>query len=70
VTWIAAQTPGVDFWLAAGDDRTDEDMFARAPEGGWTVHVGPGPTGSNAIVPDSHALIDLLDAMQRTTGNP
>jgi trehalose 6-phosphate synthase/phosphatase len=65
VAWIAARTPDADFWFAAGDDRTDEDMFARVPEGGWTVHVGPGPTGSKATVPNSGALIDLLDAMQQ-----
>jgi trehalose 6-phosphate synthase/phosphatase len=66
VSWIATRTPDANFWFAAGDDRTDEDMFARVPEAGWTVHVGPGPTGSKATVPNSAALIDLLDAMQQT----
>ncbi len=30
--------------LAAGDDRTDEDVFASLPPQGYAVHVGPRPT--------------------------
>jgi trehalose 6-phosphate synthase/phosphatase len=37
---LAAEAPAPDFCLAAGDDRTDEDLFARLPEDCWTVHVG------------------------------
>jgi trehalose 6-phosphate synthase/phosphatase len=33
-----------DFIFAAGDDRTDEDVFERLPTDAWTVHVGPGPS--------------------------
>jgi trehalose 6-phosphate synthase/phosphatase len=33
-----------DFALAAGDDRTDEDMFAHAPQGTWTIKIGTGET--------------------------
>jgi len=32
--------PQPDFLLAAGDDRTDEDLFARLPRTAWTIHVG------------------------------
>ncbi len=35
---------GADFALAAGDDRTDEDMFANAPEGSYSIKIGPGET--------------------------
>jgi trehalose 6-phosphate synthase/phosphatase len=35
-------TTGVDFGLAAGDDRTDEDLFERVPENMWSIHIGPG----------------------------
>lgn len=40
--WMSAE--GVDFVLVVGDDRTDEDMFAVAPESAWTIKVGPGIT--------------------------
>ena len=29
-----------DFTLAAGDDRTDEDIFQVLPEGAWSVKIG------------------------------
>src|SRR5688500_15822075 len=29
-----------DFIMAAGDDVTDEDLFARLQESAWTIHVG------------------------------
>jgi trehalose 6-phosphate synthase/phosphatase len=32
--------PAADFRLAAGDDVTDEDLFAQMPPSAWTVHVG------------------------------
>ena len=36
--------PRPDFLLAAGDDRTDEDLFARLPDSAWTIHVGGNPS--------------------------
>ncbi len=48
------------FELAIGDDRTDEEMFARIDGGGWTVHVGPGPTAARFRVRDPAATIALL----------
>ena len=40
--WMSQE--GTDFVLAIGDDRTDEDLFAAAPEGSWTIKVGSGST--------------------------
>lgn len=40
----------LDFILAVGDDRTDEDIFEAAPEDAWTVKVGPGPTQAHHSV--------------------
>ena len=37
---IANLEPGTAI-LAAGDDRTDEDMFAVLPSGAISIHVGP-----------------------------
>jgi trehalose 6-phosphate synthase/phosphatase len=34
------------FVLAMGDDRTDEDLFARLPRSAWTIRVGDGSTAA------------------------
>jgi len=38
---ILAAAPRDALVLAAGDDRTDEDLFAALPAGSVAVHVGP-----------------------------
>ncbi len=48
------------FILAIGDDRTDEDLFARLPENAWSIHVGRGPTKANYSVTDTGAVRRLL----------
>lgn len=53
----------LDFILAFGDDRTDEDVFEAAPEGAWTIKVGPGPTQArNSVrgVGDVRSLLTRL----------
>jgi trehalose 6-phosphate synthase/phosphatase len=54
------------FIFAAGDDRTDEDLFERLPEYAWTVHVGPGPTRASFVIPDFQSLRRLLALMAET----
>jgi trehalose 6-phosphate synthase/phosphatase len=54
------------FWLAAGDDRTDEDLFAALPCDSWTIRVGAGhsrarfalagPVQINALLSDMSML--------------
>jgi trehalose 6-phosphate synthase/phosphatase len=49
--------------LAIGDDRTDEDMFARLPRTAWTIRVGAGPTSARFRVrgpADVTALLAVL----------
>ena len=55
-----------DFLFAAGDDRTDENLFERMPDGSWTVHVGPGPTRASFVVPDFQALRSVLELLAET----
>jgi trehalose 6-phosphate synthase/phosphatase len=55
--------PGPDFILAAGDDRTDEDLFARAPSKAWTVHIGPGATRASFVVTDLQVLRAVLELL-------
>ncbi len=50
----------LDFIIAIGDDRTDEDVFHAAPDGAWTIKVGSGPTRArNSVrgVPDVRSLL-------------
>ncbi|MCA1612668.1 MAG: bifunctional alpha,alpha-trehalose-phosphate synthase (UDP-forming)/trehalose-phosphatase [Acidobacteria bacterium] len=37
---LTRECPAPAFLLAAGDDKTDEDLFARLPATAWTIHVG------------------------------
>ncbi|MFN2597007.1 MAG: hypothetical protein ABR563_07455 [Pyrinomonadaceae bacterium] len=62
-----AATPGLAradadpaFCLAAGDDRTDEDLFAQLPEDAWTVHVGTTRTRARFFVPSHAEMLALL----------
>jgi trehalose 6-phosphate synthase/phosphatase len=55
--------PRADFILAAGDDRTDEDLFERAPANAWTVHIGPAPTRAAFVVPDLLTLRGILESL-------
>jgi trehalose 6-phosphate synthase/phosphatase len=55
--------PDPDFILAAGDDRTDEDLFERLPANAWSVHVGPGPTRASYVVTDVQFLRRMLELL-------
>jgi len=57
---LAASSPP-DFLFAAGDDRTDEDLFEHIQSEAWTVHVGPGPTRAAFVVPDFESLRRVLE---------
>jgi trehalose 6-phosphate synthase/phosphatase len=56
-----------DFMLAAGDDRTDEDLFERLPKHAWTVHVGPGTTRASFVAADFQSLRRLLALIAGTS---
>jgi trehalose 6-phosphate synthase/phosphatase len=57
---ILSAYPQPDFVFAAGDDRTDEDLFERLQEA-WSVHVGPGATRAAFMVRDFQSLRNLLE---------
>jgi trehalose 6-phosphate phosphatase len=47
-----------------GDDLTDEDGFAYVnAQGGWSVHIGHGPTCAKHSLPDPLAVWRLLRAL-------
>jgi len=49
-----------DFILAAGDDTTDEDLFAQLPLSAWTVHVGRNRSRAGYYVSGPDEMIDLV----------
>jgi trehalose 6-phosphate synthase/phosphatase len=57
---LSQSAPRAEFCLAAGDDRTDEDLFARLPEDAWTIHIGDRHTRAKYCLSDSHELRRLL----------
>ncbi|HEV3471323.1 MAG TPA: bifunctional alpha,alpha-trehalose-phosphate synthase (UDP-forming)/trehalose-phosphatase [Pyrinomonadaceae bacterium] len=57
---LARADPPADFCLAAGDDRTDEDLFARLPEDAWTVRVGDGDSRARFFLPGPAELRAFL----------
>ncbi len=46
--------------LAAGDDRTDEDMFGALPPTAFSIRVGPGPSAAKLRVESPRTLLGLL----------
>jgi trehalose 6-phosphate synthase/phosphatase len=61
--------PGPDFIFAAGDDRTDEDVFARLSSNAWTVRVGAGPTRAAYVVNDFQVLRRVLELLANARKN-
>jgi trehalose 6-phosphate synthase/phosphatase len=61
------------FVLALGDDRTDEDMFARLPRRAWTIRVGSGSTRARFRLSDPaevNGLLQLLADRRRSAPRP
>jgi trehalose 6-phosphate synthase/phosphatase len=65
---LLAAYPDPDFIFAAGDDRTDEDLFERLQADAWTVHIGPGPTRASYVVTDFAALRGVLISFTESGG--
>ncbi len=49
-----------DFFFAAGDDRTDEDVFIALPEGGYSIKVGLSSTQARFNLDSYRELRELL----------
>lgn len=55
------------FILAAGDDDTDEDMFAAVPRSAFTFKIGKKSTKAKIRVQNVSQFIDFLNQMAETT---
>jgi trehalose 6-phosphate synthase/phosphatase len=63
-TWLEGQN--WDFIFAAGDDFTDEDMFAVLPEKAASVKLGPGASKAKYQLDSPKRLRDLLEELSST----
>ena len=54
--------PEPDFVFAAGDDTTDEDLFARMPDDAWTIHVGDNHSRARYRLPGPEQMCRLLQS--------
>lgn len=52
-----------EFIMCAGDDYTDEDMFAAPGDAAYTIKVGPGKTRARFRVGSVEKFLDLLRAL-------
>ena len=66
VSRVEAALPNVDFRMAVGDDRTDEDLFERLPPDAWTVHVGEGTSHARFCLSGPREVCDVLDQLARS----
>lgn len=60
--WLDEQHWG--FILAAGDDTTDEDLFAAMPPEAFTIKVGPGKTAAKIRVGTPEEMLTLLKSLR------
>lgn len=65
VALVRATSPPGARLLAAGDDRTDDDMFATLPFDGLACAVGEVPIRADIRLPDHQALRAFLDQLLR-----
>jgi len=49
-----------DFIMAAGDDATDEDLFARLPESAWSIHVGRNQSRAKYYLSNPDEMVAFL----------
>ncbi len=61
--------PAADFILAAGDDVTDEDLFAQTPDDAWTIHVGTNHSRARYRLAGPKEMCELLGKLRDAAHN-
>jgi trehalose 6-phosphate synthase/phosphatase len=69
LTQLKHLQPEPDFILAAGDDVTDEDLFARLPDSAWTIHVGESHSGARYRLSYPDQIGELLRRLAEVEDN-
>jgi trehalose 6-phosphate synthase/phosphatase len=57
-----------DFVLAAGSDRSEDDIFEALPTSAWTIHVGSSPSKARYNVSDVNGFRDVLKQIMSKKG--
>lgn len=65
--WL--DTPGWDFILAAGDDTTDEDLFAAMPSQAFTIKVGQEESHARLHVASPQEFRQLIASFINLSAN-
>jgi trehalose 6-phosphate synthase/phosphatase len=60
---VVAAAPSGSLVFAAGDDRTDEDLFAALPDDAVSVRVGPGASRAKLRVATPQELRRILHSL-------
>lgn len=60
-SWIRDEN--YDFYMACGDDRTDEDTFKVMPNDAFTIKVGTSSSSANYRVKDNQDIREMLSWM-------
>ena len=66
---LLSQLPEPEFVLAAGDDVTDEDLFAKLPPEAWTIHVGRKPSRAKYYVSGPDEFVEVLLRLEANLSN-
>jgi len=66
---LLSQLPEPEFVLAAGDDVTDEDLFAKLPPEAWTIHVGRKPSRAKYYVSGPDEFVEVLLRLEASLSN-
>ena len=59
--WLKQDT--YDFYMACGDDRTDEDTFIAMPESAFTIKIGSSSSEANYRVKNHEDIRKLLKSL-------
>jgi trehalose 6-phosphate synthase/phosphatase len=65
---LSDSTP--EFIMAAGDDVTDEDLFARVPDTAWTIHVGRNQSKAKHYLTGPEEMVSLLTDLADRLDSP
>jgi trehalose 6-phosphate synthase/phosphatase len=65
---LSGSTP--EFIMAAGDDVTDEDLFARVPDTAWTIHVGRNQSKAKHYLTGPEEMVSLLTDLSDCLDSP
>src|SRR5581483_991536 len=60
VAELLREVTAPEFILGMGDDQTDEDLFAKLPEGAWSVYVGSKPSKARYSVANPASVRRVL----------